>query len=167
MHEGLPNTQICPLDLGSKERQLRNSDLFMTYLIVAAGFVVSVTIFIAELLIKIFYRKKADKHPNFSDAIRESEFDNNKKEKLFHIAKKAFNAKNKQNSKRNDEDEDFDILPPPPSYHALFRPPFAFSPNGVKKLINGREYWVIKGRDGETRLVPMRSPSAFLYTYTN
>lgn len=36
--EGLPNTEICPLDLGSTERQLRNSDLSMTYWIMFSGY---------------------------------------------------------------------------------------------------------------------------------
>lgn len=166
MSEGLPNTQICPLNLGSKERQLRNSDLFMTYVIVAAGFVVSATIFISEMLFNYFVYKKEEANPKFSDSIRAPDMavEPAKKEKLFQISKKVLKNKQKEAAK---EDEAYQQLPPPPSYHALFRPPFAYSPNGVRKTINGTEYWVVKGRDGETRLIPVRSPSAFLYTFTN
>lgn len=163
MGEGLPNTQICPLNLGSKERQLRNSDLSMTYVIVAAGFVISATIFTGELFMRYCCYKKNLNNVAFSDNLNVTEPD--KKEKLFTMAKMAFNEKLKSNESKHDNEND--ILPPPPPYHALFRPPFAFTPNGTKKIINGREYWVVKTHNGETRLVPVRSPSAFLYTYTN
>lgn len=166
MGEGLPNTQICPLDLGSKERQLRNSDLFMTYVIVAGGFVISAIIFTVELIINYCCFKKIEIKVEFSDDLHVQEPKH--KEKLFSISKMGLNNNRKKNNKkRNKSDEEFDDAPPPPSYHALFRPPFAFSPNGTKKLINGREYWIVKSHDGETRLVPVRSPSAFLYAYRN
>lgn len=52
LRDGLPNTQICPLNLGSKERQLRNSDLILTYKIVGCGFGVSALIFISEMIME-------------------------------------------------------------------------------------------------------------------
>lgn len=50
--EGLPNTEICPLDLGSNERQLRNSDLLMTYWIMGGGFCTAGVIFFTEVRLK-------------------------------------------------------------------------------------------------------------------
>lgn len=47
--ENLPNTEICPQNLGGTERQLRNADLTMTYWIMAAGFATSVVVFFTEV----------------------------------------------------------------------------------------------------------------------
>lgn len=51
--EGLPNAEICPLDLGSTERQLRNSDLAMTYRIMSAGYGIAGIICFTEVRTKI------------------------------------------------------------------------------------------------------------------
>lgn len=53
----LPEAVICPLNLGSKERQLRNSDLFTTYAIVIIGFVLSFVAFIFEVSRKLCNRQ--------------------------------------------------------------------------------------------------------------
>lgn len=62
LRDGLPNTQICPLNLGSKERQLRNSDLILTYKIVGCGFGVSVLIFLVEVIIELMKNLKKKSH---------------------------------------------------------------------------------------------------------
>lgn len=72
---------------------------------------------------------------------------------------------------------------PPPSYATLFNrsrnnnnnnkvwstDSFAHIPaeHGapVQQLINGRNYMVFKTKQGETRLIPMRTPSAALFEY--
>jgi ionotropic glutamate receptor len=46
--EKLPEAQICPLNLKSKERRLKISDLWMTYKVVFAGMGVSIIVFILE-----------------------------------------------------------------------------------------------------------------------
>jgi hypothetical protein len=40
---------ICPLNLGSKERQLRNGDLFTTYMVVVVGFISAIVAFVGEV----------------------------------------------------------------------------------------------------------------------
>lgn len=50
VQEMLPDATICPLNLGSKERQLRNSDLWTTYIVVVSGFSTALTVFLAELV---------------------------------------------------------------------------------------------------------------------
>ncbi|XP_047004051.1 ionotropic receptor 93a [Schistocerca americana] len=50
LRKDLPQIEICPLDLGSKERQLRNSDLYMTYMIVVTGFCAATVAFFGEIL---------------------------------------------------------------------------------------------------------------------
>lgn len=69
---------------------------------------------------------------------------------------------------------------PPPSYATLFNrnrsnnkvwttDSFAHTPTqnggGVQQLINGRNYMVFKTNQGETRLIPVRTPSAALFEY--
>lgn len=46
----LPEAVICPLNLGSKERQLRNSDLYTTYAVVVCGFSMAAAVFTLEVL---------------------------------------------------------------------------------------------------------------------
>lgn len=65
---------------------------------------------------------------------------------------------------------------PPPAYASLF----ARSRNkiwtsdkldktpdsaGIQQFINGRDYMVFKNEDGESRLIPIRTPSAALFQY--
>lgn len=47
--ENLPHAEICPQNLGSQERQLRNGDLWMTYQIMMGGFGTGFIIFITEV----------------------------------------------------------------------------------------------------------------------
>ncbi|KAI4462455.1 ionotropic glutamate receptor [Holotrichia oblita] len=142
LREGLPDTQICPLDLGSKERQLQNTDLIMTYYIVVGGFIVSTIAFLIELLCTKCNGKIKSNKQSRADT-------------LFTVAEKKG---------RMDENR---LFPPPPPYHALFKPPFPHSENATTKNVNGRDYWVIKSVDGNTRLIPIRAPSAFLFQYDN
>ncbi|KAF5281304.1 hypothetical protein FQR65_LT14765 [Abscondita terminalis] len=51
LREHLPKASICPLNLKSIERQLRNTDFLLTYYVVTTGFVLSVLAFILEILI--------------------------------------------------------------------------------------------------------------------
>ncbi|XP_065213318.1 glutamate receptor ionotropic, delta-1 [Planococcus citri] len=46
----LPEADICPLNLGSKERQLRVSDLYTTYEIIITGFCIALSIFCIEII---------------------------------------------------------------------------------------------------------------------
>lgn len=46
----LPEAVICPLNLGSKEQQLRNSDLYTTYAVVVCGFSMAAAVFTFEVL---------------------------------------------------------------------------------------------------------------------
>nr|WBU77227.1 ionotropic receptor [Odontothrips loti] len=57
----LPLNQICPLDLGNKERQLRNTDLETTYKVIASGFVAAVIAFFAEFIAQRWHRQRARK----------------------------------------------------------------------------------------------------------
>lgn len=57
-----------------------------------------------------------------------------------------------------------DSLPPP--YESLFGKNSRFKKLTEKnehRVINGREYWVVNTMNGDQRLIPLRTPSAFLY----
>nr|QKN21173.1 ionotropic receptor [Zeugodacus cucurbitae] len=48
----LPNAEICPQNLAGTERQLRNTDLMMTYYIMFAGFATAMVVFFTELIFR-------------------------------------------------------------------------------------------------------------------
>jgi hypothetical protein len=49
LKQGQPPTEICPLNLRSTERQLRNIDLFATYMVVVIGFFSAIVAFVGEV----------------------------------------------------------------------------------------------------------------------
>ncbi|KAI5703341.1 hypothetical protein M8J75_010628 [Diaphorina citri] len=48
----LPEAVICPLDLGSKERQLSNPDLITTYIVVVSGFTAACFVLLGERMLR-------------------------------------------------------------------------------------------------------------------
>lgn len=60
--------------------------------------------------------------------------------------------------------KDYDESRPPP-YEALFglNSRYKTADTPKKKLINGREYYEVATPNGDTRFIPVRAPSAFLY----
>nr|XP_026491365.1 glutamate receptor ionotropic, delta-2 [Vanessa tameamea] len=136
-HQDLPSTKICPLDLQSKDRQLRNSDLLMTYLIMVAGLAAAIAVFIGEIFFKRWITKKNNKGEN---------------------PKRTKKRRTKDFSLGN-----YDDTRPPP-YDSLFgNSKYSFNSDSEKRIINGREYYVVHTPSGDTRLIPLRTPSAFLY----
>nr|AOG12850.1 ionotropic receptor [Eogystia hippophaecolus] len=132
----LPSTKICPLDLQSKDRRLRNSDLMMTYLIMVIGLAAAIAVFIMEIIIK----------------------------KCFHIRLKTEGPRPKRTRANRVRFQNHDETQPPP-YESLFgrNSRYKMTDQFQTKIINGREYWVVDTVSGDTRLIPMRTPSAFLY----
>lgn len=152
--EELPDTEICPLNLGNTERQLRNTDLLLTYIIVAGGLGVAIVVFILELLLRRFWKKARWNQ-------RGARTNNNK------LTGPAPLYENNNNNYNNFEFIK-KITPPPPPYHSLFHPPFNYSnANYQKKNINGRDYWVINKKHGGKELIPHRTPSALLFQWSH
>ncbi|KAI5739112.1 hypothetical protein M8J77_015140 [Diaphorina citri] len=54
----LPEAVICPLDLGSKERQLSNPDLITTYIVVVSGFTAACFVLLGERMLRRMCRGK-------------------------------------------------------------------------------------------------------------
>nr|ALT31618.1 glutamate receptor ionotropic 1 [Cnaphalocrocis medinalis] len=133
----LPSTKICPLDLQSKDRQLRNSDLMMTYMIMVTGLAAAIAIFIGELFIKRYILK-----------LTKGKGKTKRKKTKFEKHPRVYN---------------YDDSRPPP-YDSIFgHNPKIKTDTAKSKIINGREYLVIEAANGDTRLIPVRTPSAFLY----
>ncbi|XP_017476210.1 PREDICTED: glutamate receptor ionotropic, delta-1 [Rhagoletis zephyria] len=60
--KNLPNAEICPQNLAGTERQLRNTDLMMTYHIMFAGFATAMVVFFTEILFRYLNsRREASK----------------------------------------------------------------------------------------------------------
>jgi len=68
-------------------------------------------------------------------------------------------------------------ITPPPSYATLYNrsrnnniwtlsETEKKNAEGVTQYINGRQYMVVKGDDGQQRLIPLRTPSAALFQYS-
>lgn len=55
--ENLPRAEICPNNLGSTERQLRNGDLMMTYYVMLTGFCTSIVVFVTEMIFRMLNRR--------------------------------------------------------------------------------------------------------------
>ncbi|XP_058463209.1 glutamate receptor ionotropic, kainate 4 [Malaya genurostris] len=154
--ENLPKAEICPQNLGSTERQLKNRDLTMTYFVMFTGFGTAIVVFISEMIFRLLNQQKFNKQRNVVDV----------RQLLF-----AKPISNKVQS--------YGDYSPPPPYAEIFRR----HPSGLgllnknhnsdvstRKMINGRDYIVVKEKNGlSSQLIPMRAPSAaiFQYTYAN
>ncbi|KAK0095034.1 hypothetical protein PV326_009375 [Microctonus aethiopoides] len=146
----LPTIRYCPLNLQSKERQLSNDDLSLTYKVIASGFVIAILIFIIEML---------QRWTKFKLCLCCEEACVCCRERMENERKRRFEIPSPQ------PEALFNIAMPQvaPIYESL-----VYDPKWAKKhIINGRDYWVIRGKDGYKRLVPIRSPSAMLFQYTS
>ncbi|XP_026747395.1 glutamate receptor ionotropic, delta-1 isoform X2 [Trichoplusia ni] len=132
----LPSTKICPLDLRSKDRKLRNSDLIMTYVVMAAGSGIAMAVFAGEVFLKRYVKIKMNK---------------------------GGKTKKKKVKLSNKKSRIYDDSRPPP-YDSLFsRNPKFNVENTRTKMINGREYYIFETGNGDKKLIPVRAPSSFLY----
>ncbi|KAK9869959.1 hypothetical protein WA026_006057 [Henosepilachna vigintioctopunctata] len=148
MNEELPHMKLCPIQLQSQDRKLKNNDLLLTYVLVGIGIVVSISAFIWEMVYTTYYRKpKNDNNISYGHTLRGG---------VMPIYKGSLDKNNLN----------FQKTPPPP-YHTLFTMQQNSENGGKRKIINGREYWVTDERQTGTRLIPARAPSAMLFQYTN
>jgi len=183
----LPSAEICPQDLGGTERQLRNGDLMMTYYIMLAGFATALAVFSTELVFRyVNSRQEANKWarhgigrtPN-GQSVAPSRWLRSWRRVDSGHGQLLGASTHGQN-----------VTPPPP-YQSIFnggsqgdplnrwRRPLGNgnasgngvllggdSEGGVRRLINGRDYMVFRSPNGQSQLVPVRSPSAALFQYS-
>ncbi|XP_060530538.1 glutamate receptor U1 [Cylas formicarius] len=144
--EFLPDTVICPLNLGNKERRLRNSDLTMTYNIVGGGLIVATITFALEFAVHSYKRNGC--------CCRDPKDGHQRPEKITGHFPKGNGLETKWVS-------------PPPSYHTLFNDNYAnnywYENNGVNKKQAFSMTPGIIGSKGS--LVPYKT-SIFLFQFT-
>ncbi|XP_030385532.1 glutamate receptor ionotropic, delta-1 [Scaptodrosophila lebanonensis] len=186
--KNLPSAEICPQDLGGTERQLRNGDLMMTYYIMLAGFATSMAVFSTELMFRYVNSRRESNQWARHGVGRTPNGQSVQPSRWLRGLRRLNGEKRVLNTSTHDEN----ITPPPP-YQSIFngnggsdlhglhrwrRP----GPNlgngvllgggegnersGVRRLINGRDYMVFRNPNGQSQLVPMRTPSAALFQYT-
>lgn len=172
----LPPSEICPLDLRSSERQLRFSDLSLTFIVVAVGYAIAIAIFVLEIVAKwttscLKRRKGNGKMGGWSERTwricctwRSSSSSSSNKSKrivvvprLEHVViDRLFDERTAVNPRK---------MSPTPLYENVSATMAVFAQR-KKQCINGRDYYVVLDRHGDRRLIPIRTPSAFLFHYT-
>ncbi|XP_070160806.1 glutamate receptor ionotropic, delta-2 isoform X1 [Polyergus mexicanus] len=150
----LPLAQTCPLDLRSNERQLSFSDLSLTFKIVAAGYIIAAIIFILEWTINIYKRRKRTGRWCVHTLCCRWK----RKSKESVTPQLVYTMKNSLDKRTN-----LQKISPRPLHQNI--PIYDLVP-GKKHNINGRDYYIVMNRYGDQRLIPIRTPSAFLFQYT-
>ncbi|KAJ8675862.1 hypothetical protein QAD02_011648 [Eretmocerus hayati] len=154
--EKLPDAQVCPLNLRTKERRLRTSDLYVTFKVIVWGMVLSIVIFLLEVLTKLL---RTILKSNYFQQCCGGELNT-----------KAISCTDTACTK---DESNLWIRTPPPMYHleddsSSESMTFSFTPRKTYS-INGREYYIVTRESGDQRLVPSimptRPPSAYLFQY--
>lgn len=68
--EELPGTKLCPIQLQSQDRKLKNNDLLLTYVIVGVGLIVSIAVFIGEMLVTHYHNKRLEENVSYGHTLR-------------------------------------------------------------------------------------------------
>lgn len=154
----LPLAQTCPLDLRSTERQLSLSDLSLTFKVMGAGYIIATVIFILEWMIKwtMNFYKRRKKTGRWCDCTLCCKWKRRSNESV--IPQLVYTTKNHLFDKRANLQKINSQL--------LYQNTPPDSTPGKKHNINGRDYYIVMDRYGDQRLIPIRTPSAFLFQYT-
>ncbi|XP_076240309.1 ionotropic receptor 76b [Calliopsis andreniformis] len=141
--EDLPLAEICPVDLRSTERQLRNTDLLLTYKVVVAGYTIATVIFLIEIILAFVLRRRKKRKENthsLKKKLQNDSIKNSPSQKQLNLLKESS----------------------PPIYQNTEN----ILMQRRQQLINGKNYYVVTDKDGDQRFIPIRAPSAFLFQYT-
>lgn len=155
----LPISQICPLDLHSSERpKLSFTDLSLTFEVVIVGYAIAIIVFFFELAIKWMMNsyKRRKKTDRWCDRTFYCKWKRKSKDSV--VPRLVYTTKNQLFDKRINLQK-INMWPPYPNISQEIAP-------GKKHCINGRDYYIVLDRYGDQRLIPIRTPSAFLFQYT-
>jgi len=154
----LPRAEVCPLDLRSTERQLSFNDLSLTFKVVVVGYVIALLVFFGEIMIRSTinsYKRRKDTGKWCDSTLfcykRKRKTKESLTQQLVFMKNPLFN---KQTNLQK--------ASPRALYQSI---PYGFAQE-KKQYINGRDYYVVMDRYGDPRLIPIRTPSAFLFQYT-
>ncbi|KZC11826.1 Glutamate receptor delta-2 subunit, partial [Dufourea novaeangliae] len=145
--EDLPLAEICPVDLRSTERRLRNTDLLLTYKVVVAGYAIAAILFFFETIYAfVASRVKKSKQTDTRNSLSLVATAKDRLYTELSSKKQAnFSKGSPQTMYNNDGQNVLD--------------------QRKQEFINGRNYYVITDRQGDRRLIPTRTPSAILFQY--
>lgn len=163
----LPKAEVCPQQLVSTERQLRNNDLMTTYYVMLAGFLTSFVVFVTEVSLSTspipFYTSFTSSFLHskqfFFKCCNEKIFKGDRTIKVTNLQPTLSTWATKASG-----------YSPPPSYSSLLDKIHNNKVNdtltdGLRQIINGREYKIVTDVTGAKQLIPLRVPSAALFTY--
>ncbi|KAK2587964.1 hypothetical protein KPH14_004047 [Odynerus spinipes] len=160
----LPLAEICPVDLQSTERQLQNADLFLTYKVIIAGYVIAIIVFIAEFVLKYTNTCTRKKKNNKKQVTKVKDFERtSKQDENLEQSSQRSRLSLPYATVNDNRQNNASILKrsPPP----LYQNTGSTSLLGKRHNINGRNYYVVVNGSGDQRLIPVRTPSAFLFQY--
>lgn len=154
----LPLAQTCPLDLRSTERQLSFSDLSLTFKVMGAGYIIATMIFILEWTIKWTMNsyKRRKKTGRWCDCTLCCKWKRRSNESV--TPQLVYTMKNYFDKRTN-----LQKISSQPLHQNILS---GSASEGKKHNINGRDYYIVMDRYGDQRLIPIRTPSAFLFQYT-
>ncbi|XP_046395225.1 glutamate receptor ionotropic, delta-1 isoform X2 [Ischnura elegans] len=162
MNADLPKSEICPLNLGNKERQLRNSDLMTTYKAVCIGLLVAAVAFLGERALWRCLRWKNTKAKHLLKVNSVGiPFERMAMNAVF-ARKWMMAAKNHKHSIPRKKDDLGNT-----SMKVTSRQDYGDNFSREVNIFNGREYLqvyenMVDGR-GIRKLIPIRAPSAVLF----
>ncbi|XP_071568283.1 glutamate receptor ionotropic, delta-1 isoform X1 [Temnothorax nylanderi] len=158
--KNLPIAQICPLDLRSSERRLSLTGLSLTFKVAIAGYIIAILVFLFEMTTKWTansYKGRKKTGGRWCDRTFCCKWKRRSKESV--IPRLVYTTKNQLFDRRINL-EKINRRPPYPNV------PLNDVTQGKKHCINGRDYYIVMDRYGDQRLIPIRTPSAFLFQYT-
>ncbi|XP_071445524.1 glutamate receptor ionotropic, kainate 2 [Hetaerina americana] len=165
MNSDLPHSEICPLNLGNKDRQLRNADLLTTYKAVAIGLSVAAIAFAGEQALRLCLKWKRIKSKRlFMDKMKKRAHFESISFNSWFIRKWMRGAKDKKQLKSNKVGRNELGGTVSKRRGALQDHENSI---GTMTVHNGREYLRVHedtlGGVGITKLIPVRAPSAVLF----
>ncbi|KAL6257038.1 hypothetical protein P5V15_011973 [Pogonomyrmex californicus] len=152
--KNLPLAQMCPLDLRSSERRLSFSNLSLTFEVIVGGYTIAIMVFILEITI----RHMANSYKRRKKTGRWSCCKWKRRSKESVIPQLVYTKSHPLNKQANLQKIN---LQSPYPRNVLYD-----IAQRKKHCINGRDYYVVMDRYGDQRLIPIRTPSAFLFQYT-
>ena len=138
--EEVPSVVFCPEDLPTKEKRLRVADLQLMFKIVGCGYCAAGGVLILEGILACIQRFCCDRNTSIC---------------LF---RRKIKISSSPSYSPPDTPQDLFKRSPPPFYQTIQDHRYS-----KKYNINGREYYLVKESTGDTRLIPIRVPSAYLF----
>ncbi|XP_043464152.1 ionotropic receptor 93a isoform X2 [Leptopilina heterotoma] len=139
----VPTVNYCPPNLPTKEKRLQVNDILLLFKVIGYGYSVASVLFVLEGIFYVIMRFCCCNKDSCCIPFKQ-------KVKVDESSLPAYSPPNSPRYKFHQS--------PPPFYQAVQ------DHRDAKRFnINGRDYYVVKESTGNTRLVPIRVPSSYLF----